>query len=212
MVKQTVAVHLFPYGLLVLLLTLPTTAQAQLGASVGLNFNQLSDIKVGDTRATFDNSQGWHVAIWFDLPLGPIAIRPGLRYMDAGTLYQGFREDLDGQPVPEGFDVSLLEIPVDVRYRMTLPLLTPYLMAGPVLRFPSGADEEIKDNLKEFSLAGSLGVGVEVNLLGLRLYPELQYTFGVTGFTDGFEVAGVEISPDARQHLNVVMLRIGVAL
>ncbi len=107
--------------------------------------------------------------------------------------------------------MTLLEIPIDVRYRMPLPFLTPYVMAGPVLRFPSG-DEAIKDNLKEFSLAGSLGVGVEVSLLGLRLYPELQYTFGVTEFTKGFEVGGVEINPDARQHLNVVMLRVGVAL
>lgn len=63
--------------------------------------------------------------------------------------------------------MTLLEIPIDVRYRMPLPFLTPYVMAGPVLRFPSG-DEAIKDNLKEFSLAGSLGVGVEVSLLGLR--------------------------------------------
>ncbi len=212
MVRQTVASRFLPYGLLLLLLALPLTARAQLGVSVGLNFNRLSDIKAGDAQATFDNSQGWHVAVWFDLPLGPVAIRPGLRYMDAGALYQGFREDLSGQPVPEGFDVSLLEIPIDIRYRMTLPFLTPYVMVGPVLRFPSGADEEIKDNLSEFSLAGSLGVGVEVNLLGLRLYPELQYTFGVTEFTDGFEVAGVEINPDARQHLNVVMLRVGVAL
>jgi len=211
MVRQTVASRLFSYGLLLLLLALPTAAQAQLGASVGLNFNRLSDIKTGDTRATFDNSQGWHVAVWFDLPLGPVAIRPGLRYMDAGSLYRGFREDLSDPSVQEGFDVTLLEIPIDVRYRMPLPFLTPYVMAGPVLRFPSG-DEAIKDNLKEFSLAGSLGVGVEVSLLGLRLYPELQYTFGITEFTKGFEVAGVEINPDARQHLNVVMLRVGVAL
>ncbi|MDQ7040020.1 MAG: outer membrane beta-barrel protein [Rhodothermus sp.] len=201
-------------AVLLLLFMLPmATAHAQLGVSLGLNFNRLGDIKVGDTQATFDNSQGWHVAIWFDLPLGPIAIRPGLRYMDAGALYQGFQEDLDGnQVVPEGFDVSLLEIPIDVRYRMTLPLLTPYILAGPVLRFPSGADEAIRDNLKAFSLAGSLGVGVEMNLLGLRLYPELQYTFGITAFADEFRVGDVAFVPDTRQHLNAVMLRLGIGL
>lgn len=211
MSMQSSVYRRFLYVAILLSVLVPATAQAQLGVSLGLNFNRLSDIKTGDTRATFDNSQGWHIAVWFDLPLGPVAIRPGLRYMDAGALYQGFREDL-AQPVSEGFNVSMLEIPIDVRYRMTLPLLTPYLMAGPVLRFPTGSDNEIKDNLKEFSLAGSLGVGVEVNLLGLRLYPELQYTFGITEFADKFEVAGVEFSPDARQHLNAVMLRVGVGL
>lgn len=211
MTRQKVARHML-YVVLALLVLRPEVAWAQLGMSVGLNFNRLSDIKVGDARATFDNSQGWHVAIWFDLPLGPVAIRPGLRYMDAGALYQGFQDDLSDQPVPEGFDVSLLEIPIDVRYRMTLPFLTPYVMAGPVLRFPSRADRAIEDNLKAFSLAGSLGVGVEVNLLGLRLYPELQYTFGITAFADEFSVGDVAFVPDARQHLNAVMLRVGIAL
>ncbi|SHK59310.1 outer membrane beta-barrel protein [Rhodothermus profundi] len=211
MTRQKVALHML-YVVLALLVLPSGAARAQLGMSVGLNFNRLSDIKVGDAQATFDNSQGWHVAIWFDLPLGPVAIRPGLRYMDAGALYQGFQDDLSDQPVPEGFDVSLLEIPIDVRYRMTLPFLTPYVMAGPVLRFPSQADREIEDNLKAFSLAGSLGVGVEVNLLGLRLYPELQYTFGITAFADEFSVGDVAFVPDARQHLNAVMLRVGIAL
>lgn len=213
MAKQMIGSWGLRYGWLFLVLGFPIAAYAQFGASIGLNFNRLSDIQTGDVRATFDNSQGWHVAIWLDVPLGPVAIRPGLRYTNAGALYRGFRNDLPGdQPLPEGFDVSLLEIPLDVRYRMALSLLTPYVIAGPVLRFPSSADEEIQDNLKEFSLAGSLGVGVEVNLLGLWLYPELQYTFGVTKFTKGFEIGDLEINPDARQHLNAVMLRVGVAL
>lgn len=201
---------LLQLGYLGVLLCFGGSAQAQLGASVGLNFNRLSDIHTGDTQATFENSQGWHIALWLDIPLGPVAVRPGLRYMDAGALYQGASDEVPG--IWDNFNVSLLEIPVDLRYRLTFPLLTPYVMAGPVLRFPTGADPEIKDNLERLSLAGSLGVGVEVNLLGLRLYPELQYTFGVSRFTKGFAVGDVTIEPDARQHLNVVMLRLGIGL
>ncbi len=201
---------LLQFGLIGVLLGWAGSAQAQLGASVGLNFNRLSDINTGDTRATFKNSQGWHVALWLDVPLGPVALRPGLRYMDAGSLYRGASDGIPG--IQDDFDVSLLEIPIDLRYRLTFPLITPYVMAGPVLRFPTGADPEIEDNLERLSLAGSLGVGVEVNLMGLRLYPELQYTFGVSRFTKGFAVGDVTIEPDARQHLNVVMLRLGIGL
>lgn len=196
--------------LLALALAAPTARAQGLGITGGGNFAELSDIDTGDRQATFDNVSGWHIGLWLDVPLGPVALRPGIRYMGAGELFEDARVD----DVPGAFQeasVDLLEIPIDVRFRFGLPLIAPYVMAGPVLRFPAGDDDE--ERFRAFSLAGGAGVGLEVGLGGLRLYPELKYTFGITRFTEeSYELGGVTISPDEDQRLNAVMLSIGIGL
>lgn len=198
--------------LLVLAQTGPAHAQGGLGVTAGLNFNALSDIEANNREATFDNASGWHVGLWFDLPLGPVSIRPGIRYMDAGRVFQTDDEDVFDVPGFDEFDVTLVEIPIDVRFRFGTPLISPYVMAGPVLRFPSGGDEN-DDRLESFSYAGSLGVGVEVGLAGLSVFPELKYTFGISRFTsEEFEIGGTTIIPDDDGQLNTIMLSVGIGL
>lgn len=186
-----------------------TRAQG-LGLSAGANFTELSDIDTGDRQATFENASGWHIHLWFDLPVGPVAVRPGIRYMDMGELFQ--TESIDVITGEFGTDdvVTLLEIPVDVRIRLGLPIITPYVMAGPVLRFPTGDEGE---RLESFSLAGGAGIGLELGLGGMKLYPELKYTFGITRFTkDEYQLGNVTVSPDEDQRLNAVMLSVGIGL
>lgn len=201
---------ILPLLVTALLLTASTqTADAQgLGLSVGANFNELSDIDSGDREATFDNATGWHLHLWVDLPAGPIALRPGIRYMDAGAVFQD-----DDLVIPdEEQAISLLEIPIDLRYRFTVPIVTPYVLAGPVLRFPTGNDDD-SDRLQSFSVAANLGVGAELGLAGLRVYPELKYTFGITRFTEEeYELGGVTFQADDSQHLNAIMLSLGIGL
>jgi hypothetical protein len=109
--------------------------------------------------------------------------------------------------------VSLLEIPIDVRFRLGLPLISPYLLAGPVLRFPTEKGDENQFQLKSFSIAAGVGVGVEIGLVGFRLYPELKYTFGITRFTDEeFSIGGVTFEADDDQRLNAIMLSLGIGL
>lgn len=187
-------------------------AQGGLGITAGLNFNALSDIEVNNRDATFDNASGWHLGLWFDLPLGPVSVRPGIRYMDAGSVFETDDEDVFGVPGFGDFNVSLIEVPIDVRFRFGMPLVAPYVMAGPVLRFPSGGDDD-DDRLESFSYAGSLGVGVELGLGGIRLFPELKYTFGISRFTKkDFEIGGTTIRPDDNGNLNTIMLSLGVGL
>lgn len=187
----------------------PSRVAAQgLGISGGANFSELSDIDTGDRQATFDNASGWHVHLWFDLPIGPIALRPGVRYMDAGDLFEDATVEGGGSIVDDE-TYTLIEIPLDVRFRFGLPLVSPYVMAGPVLRFPSDSGDS--DRFESFNLAGGAGVGLELGLGGLALYPELKYTFGITRFTnESYEFGGVTISPDEDQTLNAVMLSVGI--
>ena len=187
----------------------PTAAQG-LGIAVGANFAELSDIDTGDREATFDNASGWHAHVWYDLALGPVALRPGVRYMDAGGLFEDATVEGEG-PAVDDETFSLIEVPIDLRLRLGLPLVSPYLVGGPVLRFPSSSDGE--DRFESFNLAGGAGVGVELGLGGITIYPELKYTFGITRFTkESYEVGGVTITPDEDQRLNAVMLSVGIGL
>lgn len=203
--KRLTLIALVPVALF-----LPAVVHAQnLGLSVGANFNELSDIDTGDREATFDNATGWHVHLWYDLPVGPVALRPGIRYMDAGEVLKG---ETDLGDLDEDATLSVIEVPVDVRFRFTMPLITPYVMVGPVLRFPTSSDDD-GDRFKSFSLAGGAGLGVELGLGSLRLYPELKYTFGITRFTeDEYELGGITIEPDESQRLNAIMLSLGIGL
>ena len=188
-----------------------TPAQAQLGFgfAAGLNFENLSDVEVGNTETTFDNATGYHIGAFVDFSLGPVGVRPGIFYRDAGEIDVSL-----GNLGADAFELSMIEIPVDLRFRLGMtPLVKPYLMAGPVFSLPQTSTDAFEDNLESFNVSANLGVGVEVNLAGLTLMPELRYAFGVSRFlSDELEVNGVTFQSDDTARLNTVMLRLGIVL
>ena len=176
-----------------------------LGVAAGTNFDRLSEIE-GDARASFDNATGFHVGIFYDLALGPLALRPGLVYVDVGAI------DLEGDPGEE-LELELVEGPVDLRLRLATPVLTPYLLGGPVVRLNAGDDEILGAEQRDVSVAGPVGVAVEVPVpgLGLRLFSELRYPFGLTGVTDNeVRMGDVVFEPSEDPDLNAIKLRMGV--
>ena len=205
-----------------------TPANAQVGIAGGVIFSELGDIASDDQTASLKRVPGWHVHLWVNLPLGSFALRPGLRYMDAGRLFNpsnttGFITtpdpvDFGGAPdagfpdatgsISDDHFVTYIEIPVDARYQYDLSRVSPYVLVGPVLRFAT--DTTNQDRLRTLSMAAAVGVGLEIRLAGLRFYPEVKRTFGVSGFTnDEYEFADVVIRPD-EQRLNTTMLSIGI--
>ncbi len=203
-------------------------ANAQVGIAGGVTFSELGDIATDDRSASLKRVPGWHVHLWVDLPLGSFALRPGLRYMDAGRLFNpsntsGFvtapdPPEFGGAPdsgfpdatgsVNDDHFVTYIEIPIDVRYQYKLPFISPYVLVGPVLRFAT--DTNNQDRLRTLSMAAAAGVGLEIRLAGLRFYPEVKRTFGVSRFTsDEYEFADIVIRPD-EQRLHATMLSIGV--
>jgi hypothetical protein len=191
-----------------------TPVQAQFGIYAGANFDQISDIDITEGgRAAFDSRTGWHVEAWVDLPLGPIGLRPSVRYMDAGQLYDGLRNDEDDN-IGDDISINMIEVPLNLRYTFAAsPVVSPYLTAGPVLRFPLTDEDDLNDDLESISVAGGVGFGLALRLGGIRLYPEIGYTFGITRFVDeDFTVGGIDFQADEEQYLNSVLLRIGVGL
>lgn len=194
---------------------MPLTAYTQgLGFAGGLNYDQLSDIE-GTRSATFDNATGYHIGLFYAFNVGMIGLRPGVFYVDVGDFEIDFE---DNRPCTvEGgcedlFDLSLIEIPIDVRLRLNTSVVTPYLLAGPTLRFANTSNDDLEEALKEFSMAGAVGAGIEIGPPGgmFRLYPEIRYTFGVDGVIDDFTFLGAEFEADEEQQLNSIMLRLGL--
>ena len=193
--------------LFVVVLLTPLTASAQFGVAVGANFDNLSDIS-GDREATFESATGFHIGVFYDLPLGGFALRPGLYYMDVGTF------DVESaESIIRDVDMSLIEVPVDLRVRMMTPLVKPYAAVGPVLRFANSSDDEFSESLSNFSVAGNLALGLEIGAPGapIRLFPELRYSFGITRMTDDIEFLGATFTAEEEVRLNSFMLRLGVA-
>ena len=205
-----------------------TPANAQVGIAGGVTFSELGDISTNDQSASLKQVPGWHVHLWVNLPLGSFSLRPGLRYMDAGRLFNpsntsGFvttpdPSEFEGAPGSEFPDatgsvsddhfVTYIEIPIDVRYQYDLSFISPYVLVGPVLRFTT--DTNNQDRLRTLSMAAAVGVGLEIRLAGLRFYPEVKHAFGVSGFTnDEYEFADIVIRPD-EQRLHATMLSIGI--
>lgn len=188
-------------ALFALLLTVPE-ANAQFGVAVGANFDRASDFSIGNAEQSFESATGYHIGVFVDLPLGPLALRPGIFYMDVGSL-----EPEGSFDAPEA-DLSLVEIPVDVRYRILLPLARPYVLAGPVFRLANQSNDEV--DLTQFSMAGAAGLGLELSLAGLRPFIEARYQFGVSKFIDSYEVGSIQVESEDDVKLNSFMIRAGL--
>ena len=201
----------FFVALLVFVLSMPHSAMAQIGFSAGYNFNRLSDINLDNRgESSFENAAGWHAELWFDMEVGSLALRPGLRYMAAGSIFE-FANDANPS-LRDNFNINLFEIPIDLRFRFNMEILTPFITVGPVLRFPSGARDEI-DGMNNVSIGGGFGFGIELDFGLFMVYPEMKYTFGLSKFTaDEFQIADIPFSTTDNQLLNGVMLRIGIGL
>lgn len=186
---------------LMLATALPLQGQG-LGISVGANFNELNDIEVGSTSATFENSTGYHLGLFLELGGGPISLRPGVFYHKVGRYeFPGGTE----------IDLSAIEVPVDIRLSLgSGGVLRPYILGAPVLTFPR--TDEFDDAVEDITLTADIGAGLELNLAGLRLLPELRYGIGVTEYlSDSFEVGGSTITPsDSDRRVSKVMLRLSV--
>ncbi len=204
-------IHVYGISLLVVVLMglMPAReAAGQLGFSVGVNYSKLSDITQSSITSRFEDASGWHAEVWFDLDIGTLTLRPGLRYTMAGKVFK--IEGVDDPNLQANFNVNMLELPMDFRFRFNMQVATPYVALGPVLRFPSASKGSVS-GLNSMSVAGGFGVGLEMNLGVVVLYPELKFTFGISSFTESeFAILDAPFTADENLQLNGVMIRLGV--
>lgn len=210
--KQTSTYSLSFSVLLILGLFVVPAAHAQMSFWGGVNFNQLSDIKVNSFQATFKSHTGWNLGLALSLPLGPLTFRPGARYMNGGPLYKGLA-DAEPDVDEDDFDINVFELPVDLLFHFNTPAIKPYIVAGPVIRFPLGTDVGLSNDIKSPSMAGGVGVGIEVPLGKIKVIPEVYYTFGLSRFIGNEFILGETIIiTEDDQRLNTAMIRLGIGL
>jgi opacity protein-like surface antigen len=172
-----------------ILLGTAAPAHAQFGVSAGLNFESTGDID-GNSDATLENSTGYHLGVIYNLGLGPVDLRPGFFYRRTGQTYE-LPSSLD----QANADVAAWEIPVDVRVNvLPLPLVKPYVLAGPKASFYRSDFGELDDDLSDVSYSIAVGVGADISLgSSLTLQPELRYDYGATDYIDeSIEIGGTE--------------------
>lgn len=177
-----------------------------------MTFDRLSNITLNNVKTRFDDKVGWVIGVWMEAPIGPFGIQVGARYLDAGRLFEGLIEDQpDAGDVRDNFDFSFVEVPLLIRYSLGTPVLSPYVFAGPLMRFPAALDAEIAKDVKALSLAVELGAGVRLSLGKLSLFPEIAYVYGVTNFIgDSINVGPVTLNTTDKQSLNSAMLRLSL--
>ena len=188
------------------------SAGQHFGITTGMTFDRVSSITLNNVKTRFDNKVGWVIGVWMEAPMGPFGIQVGVRYLDAGQLFEGLIEDQpDAGDVRDNFDFSFVEVPFLIRYSLDTPVLSPYAFAGPLMRFPAALDVEIAEDVKTLSLAVELGAGVKLTLGKLSLFPEIAYVYGVTNFIgDSISVGPVTLDTADKQSLNSAMLRLAV--
>jgi len=172
--------------ILFLSLIIAPATQAQLtrfGIKGGLNFSDQFITYNGDNINTSEYT-GFHAGIFYKigLPLG-WGVQVEALYSQKGSLYT-----FDRAKVKNRFDY--LDIPVYVRWTLGLPLVKPYIGAGPYFAFPlnmkvRGTDSSSKwantgFNNSDFGIGATLGADIFD-----RLQVSLSYQWGIRNIYSG---------------------------
>jgi hypothetical protein len=174
---------------------LASPARAQFGVTAGLNFAQMDDftssVQNTSVNAAFDNATGYHVGLVYELGSGRWAVRPAAVFRTIGTYT--LPQDPTVGDLRNEFDLQVVEVPVDVKLRLIdLPLIHPYLLAGPVASFPWG-EGDFSDATEEIALSANVGGGINIDAswLPVALQAEVRYETGVTDMLqNNFTVGG----------------------
>jgi len=197
-------------GALFLASMIVSPARAQLGVAAGVNFDNINDVKSSANKGNFDNATGFHFGVFYDFGAGPISLRPGIFYRNVSNV------DFTVSGLKDQFDLNMVEVPVDLHFNLTAtPLIKPYALAGPVFTYSKASGGELKDAVQNLNVAANIGLGLSLSVpgLGLRLFPELRYAFGISRFVkDKFEVGGVNFDASGTSRMNSFMVRLGVGL
>ena len=168
--------------LMALLIIATSTAYAQVrfGVKGGLN---IASVKFNKDVLNSDNVTGFHVGPTVEGMFGKGGIG-----IDLSVLYsqKGFDSDMD--KVKNGF----IEIPVNLKFKLGLPLVNPYIAGGPYVAFRIAGDEiwNVRGNTNgmiDQIKAQNFGAGLNFSV-GAEVFNHLQIglTYSI-GLTDDYQ-------------------------
>jgi hypothetical protein len=165
---------LWPVLAVLMMMTVSTAnAQFRFGIKGGLN---ISKVSFNENVIATDNITGFHI--------GPmIEFMPGGVGVDLGIIYsqKGFKSKDNNN----GFVSNYIEVPANLKIKLGLPLVAPYIAAGPYVSFLVGGDKEIapRENISTQLKTKSFGTGLNFTI-GAEVFNHLQvgltYNWGLT--------------------------------
>ena len=173
--------------LLVVMICVSSMASAQLRMGFKGGFN-IASVKFNKDVLDSENINGFHIGPVLEfMPDTGIGLEVGLLYSRKGF----YLKDND-------FTNDYLEIPVNLKCKIGLPLVAPYFAAGPYVSFRVGGDK-IKDivdinNVRSQIEAKSFGAGLNftagVEVLN-RIQVGLTYDWGLTDNYKSFDASDI---------------------
>ncbi|WP_222983686.1 outer membrane beta-barrel protein [Flagellimonas meishanensis] len=145
------------------------------GIKAGLSYNKNGDLigSVGDAgqdiREGAEGKAGFHFGFWGKLDFPKIYLRPELVYTKTKSSY-----DVNGGS--EDYDVSKLDLPVLLGYKLIGPL---HVFAGPAFQYTLSndlGDLEVEDVESDFTVGLNAGVGVNLGKVGLDVRYERGFS------------------------------------
>ena len=152
-------------------------AQVRFGAKGGLN---IAKAEFNKDAFKSDNVTGFHLGPTIEAMFG----EGGLGF-DLALLYsqKGFKSD------EETVRNSYIEVPVNLKFKLGMPLVNPYFAAGPYVGFRVSGDKawNVSTTIKEQIKAKSFSAGLNF-ALGAELFSKLQLQLNYCwGLTDNYE-------------------------
>ncbi len=188
-----------------LLLATPIAATAQIGVVGGYNRDSIEEFVPADGFDFTDRTDGFHIGIFFNVNLGLLGVRPAIIYHRVSDLTATVGTDRTQ------FDIELVEIPLDLRLRLPIPVFRPYLLAGPVFSFPSTAATGVNRLLNSRPIRVEFGAGLELNL-GFKLWPEIRYGRGLDPLmASEIPLGEATLLGQGQPRLDTITFRLGVS-
>ncbi len=166
---------------LLALYVVPAEAQLRFGVKGGVN---ISTVSFDKDVLNADNITGFQIGPMIETTV-PLL---GLGF-DLGVLYSK-----KGMSVgDEDISTDYIDIPLNLKWKLGIPLVKPYVAAGPYIGFRVGGDKiwnvvQQQIEAKSFSAGLNFGAGVE-------LFSHLQVGFNYgLGLTDNYSVSQPSIS------------------
>ena len=191
-------------------------ARAQLGASVGYGLNMLNEPSFSSPATnTFEGTGGLNIGVFYGVNFGRIGVRPGLYFRQSS--FDWMLDEVEFSPLETV--VRTAEIPLDILFHFPMQQISPYVVAGPSINFLHTNQPDLRQVLDRSEgstrfVSLNLGAGVEVRVpnLGLKLLPEVRYSYALSGFLqEEYIIRTVPFASDGSPHYSSLTFRLGIS-
>ncbi|PCJ96944.1 MAG: hypothetical protein COA50_06540 [Flavobacteriaceae bacterium] len=162
------------------------------GIKAGLNYNQNGDLSFKQLQATgediisgSDGKIGYHIGFFGKLDFSKLYLRPEV-------IYTKTKSDYNSNGISSEYDISKLDIPVLLGYKIIGPL---NVFAGPAFQYTLNndlKDLQVEDVKKDFTVGLHMGLAVNLGNIGVDVRYERGFSDNEADFI-GENVTGTDI-------------------